>query len=158
MERPAGARVVREFTLRVHGAPRRVFALLCPTREHDWVDGWRAELVHSASGYAEPDCVFVIDLAERGREIAVVTRHDPERNEVEFVFVCPETHLEHLSIAVRDGGDGTSILHWRRAYTGLSPAGDDFVREYAGETLTGRMQFLERALDHYLRTAEMLRR
>ena len=30
-----------------------LFALICPTREYDWIPGWSCDLLHSDSGYAE---------------------------------------------------------------------------------------------------------
>ena len=39
-------------------APARVFPLLCPVREAEWLPGWHAEVLHSASGLAELGCVF----------------------------------------------------------------------------------------------------
>lgn len=42
-----------------HPAPlERVFPLLCPVREREWLQGWDATMVCSESGVAEPGCVF----------------------------------------------------------------------------------------------------
>ncbi len=37
--------------------PERVFPLLCPTRETEWLEYWRCELIHSRSGFAEEGCI-----------------------------------------------------------------------------------------------------
>ena len=39
----------------------KVFPLLCPVREADWIDGWNPVLVLTQSGFAEQDCVFITD-------------------------------------------------------------------------------------------------
>jgi len=52
-------RVTRTFTQHLVAEPSRVFPLLCPVREADWLEGWDPLLIVSESGIAEPDCVFV---------------------------------------------------------------------------------------------------
>ena len=60
MTHPATHRSLR-FVHRVPAPPAEVFPLLCPVREHDWVEGWQAEVLHSESGVAELGCVFLAD-------------------------------------------------------------------------------------------------
>lgn len=38
--------------------PERIFPLLCPVLEYDWVPGWECELVYTESGVAESGAVF----------------------------------------------------------------------------------------------------
>jgi hypothetical protein len=42
----------KEFVFEVAAPPDRVFPLLCPVRERDWLEGWEADMVYSASGVA----------------------------------------------------------------------------------------------------------
>ena len=39
-----GNRVVHEFTQTNSAAPEKVFPLLCPVREDDWLPGWKYQL------------------------------------------------------------------------------------------------------------------
>ncbi len=43
-------RVTRSFRMHLTAAPAGVFPLLCPTREHDWVDTWKCRTIYSDSG------------------------------------------------------------------------------------------------------------
>lgn len=54
-------RITRHYTQRIEAPPARVFPLLCPVREADWLEGWGeiVEMVHSDSGLAEDGCVFL---------------------------------------------------------------------------------------------------
>jgi hypothetical protein len=56
------ARIVRSFRMQLAAAPDKVFPLLCPTREYDWIEAWKCRMIHSDSGYAEPDCIFKTDF------------------------------------------------------------------------------------------------
>jgi hypothetical protein len=57
----ASRRVAHEYTQTNPAAPERVFPLLCPVREADWIPGWRYKLIYSESGVAELGCVFTTE-------------------------------------------------------------------------------------------------
>lgn len=39
-------------------SPEKLFPLLCPTTEYDWIPNWNGELLHSKSGLAEYNAIF----------------------------------------------------------------------------------------------------
>jgi hypothetical protein len=139
-----------EATLRVAAPPATVFPLLCPVREHDWVDGWAATVVHSVSGLAETGCVFTT-----GDLVWVVHAHVPPRH-VGFTIVAADRFAELLTIDVT-ATDGGCALHWRRAITALTAAGAiDVEHRLAG--WPDSHGYLERALGHHLATGGRLPR
>ena len=46
-------RVTHEYTQTNLATPERVFPLLCPVREAEWVPDWQYRLIYSESGVAE---------------------------------------------------------------------------------------------------------
>jgi hypothetical protein len=56
-------RATRTFTQKLAAPPERVFPLLCPIREADWLEGWDPLVVFTNSGVAEPACVFMTKAA-----------------------------------------------------------------------------------------------
>ena len=48
-------RVTLSHSQRIEAPPARVFPLICPVRETEWLDGWgeQLEVIHSDSGLAE---------------------------------------------------------------------------------------------------------
>ena len=54
-------RVTHSYTQQLIAPPDRVFPLLCPVREAEWIDGWQPVLVLTLGGFAEADCVFTTD-------------------------------------------------------------------------------------------------
>ena len=52
-------RIKHSYTQNIQAPPSKVFPLLCPVREIEWVVGWNPLLVVSKSGFAELDCLFV---------------------------------------------------------------------------------------------------
>ena len=56
-------RVTHEYIQTNAASPERVFPLLCPVREADWIPGWRYKLIYSESGVAELGCIFATEDA-----------------------------------------------------------------------------------------------
>lgn len=147
-------RVARSFTQRIAAAPAAVFPLLCPVREADWIEGWDPVAVFSASGVAEPDCVFVTGS---GPEAAIwyVTRHQPDAF-VEMIKITPAVTACRLTIglaAVPDGTEATVTY----SHTSLGEAGDRFLDGFTREAYDESMRRWEARLNHYLTTGAMLR-
>lgn len=148
-------RVVRRYVQQLVAPPAQVFPLLCPVREADWIDGWDPERVVSASGGAEPDCVFVTS-SPPGRAIWYVTRHEPASGRVEMIKITPEITACRLTIQLRAGGPGTEaeVVY---AHTSLGPAGDAFLEGFTEAFYRQFMQDWEKRLNHYLLHGTALR-
>jgi len=147
-------RVTRTYEQHLLAPPQRVFPLLCPVREADWIEGWDPLFVLSESGVAEPNCVFATENAA-GRSVWIVTRHEPPHH-LEMVFVNPSVTACTLTIRLEPGADGcTATVTY--AHTSLGPEGDTFVAGFTPEHYTARMVDWETRLNHYLKTGACLR-
>jgi hypothetical protein len=137
-------------------APAVVFPLLCPARESDWIDTWKCRMVYSASGYAEPDCIFKTDFPADGPEDTwVVSRYDPPLL-IEFVRVNTLRAIRY-TISLRETAAGRTEAEWRQVITGLTEEGSAFVRGSDKTAFIKRMGEVEKMLNHYLDTGRMLR-
>src|SRR5512137_994788 len=106
-----GARITRSFKMLVAAAPSRVFPLLCPTREYDWIDTWKCRMVYSESGHAEPDCIFKTDFPTDGPEDTwVVSRYEPPLL-IEFVRVNTLRAIRY-TISLRETAGGQTEAVW----------------------------------------------
>lgn len=150
----SGRRATRSWTQLVPAPPAEVFPLLCPVREYEWIASWGCEMIHSRSGVAEKGCVFT-RTDETGPATWVVSRYEPDRR-IDFVIVTPASHIQHLEIKVAADHEG-SRLTWTRTLTTLEAAGDAALDALEDGTWDARMAGLERALQHYCITGEMLR-
>lgn len=151
-------RVQRVFTFDVAAAPERVFPLICPVREREWIDGWRADVVYAASGVAEDHAVFVTDFPARGRATWVVSRYDPVRFEIGFTVFHDHELVERLDITLGPDGSGGATTRWTRTYTALGETGARQLDATTGAALDARMAGLAAALQHYCATGSCLRR
>jgi hypothetical protein len=146
-------RLTKHYRQALTAEPERVFPLLCPEREKEWAVGWDAECIHSDSGLAEPNAIFATAGALAGgrRRIWVVTRHEPPRR-VEFtVFEEPDL-VTSISVALEPAGAGAARADITYTYTGLSEAGNAYVRNDAGARFDRMVVEWEAELNHFLRT------
>lgn len=141
-------RVSRAYTQSLVAPPERVFPLLCPVREADWIQGWDPLLVVSTSGVAEPDCVFVTP-ASPADAIWYVTRHEPAAGYLEMIKVTPEVTACRLTIRLRRTAEGCEA-DVAYTHTSLGPQGDEFVRGFTEASYVRAMQQWEARLNHYL--------
>ena len=134
--------------------PERVFPLLCPVREFDWIPHWTCEMIHSESGVAEDGCVFQTDFPWDGRMTWVVSVYEPPER-IEFTCVAPDLMVMRLKIRLEPDGADRTTIHWRREFLSLTEAGDRHLEETKTDAAHGEMmERLERLLREYLvRTA-----
>lgn len=148
-------RVTRTYTQHLIADPARVFPLLCPVREADWIDGWDPLLVISRSGVAEADCVFVT-AATPHDATWYITRHEPENGFVEMLKITPAVTACRLTIRLRAvaGGSEAEVAY---THTSLGPDGDAFVAAFTEDHYRQFMQDWEARMNHFLRHGEPLR-
>jgi hypothetical protein len=152
-------RVVRSYTQHIEAPPARVFPLLCPVREADWLEGWgdTLEMVHSLSGLAEDGCVFRTRVPGRPETVWIITRHDPAQGIVEFQRVTTGLVATRLRIEVEAGAEASSTVRITYTFTPLSPDGRAFVAKNHSEVaFRNDMAWWQDSMNHWLRSGEML--
>jgi hypothetical protein len=150
-----GVRKCWQYVMQIDAPPERVFPLLCPVLEYDWIEDWRCEVLYTASGVAEEGCIFRTRLKPDGEMTWIVSRYEaPWR--IEFACFVPGSHTMQLKLELRSHGAGTTLL-WTREFTATDPAGENWVEERSGIEHQAMMERLERMLKHYLSTGTMLR-
>ncbi len=148
-------RAVKTATQHLLAPPDKVFPLLCPKREYDWIEPWTCRMVHSDSGFAELDCIFVTDFPSEGEDVWVVSVYRPHE-EIQFVRFNGRRVIRY-GITLTDDGDGTTTAQWKQVITGLTEEGNRLLAGLTDEAYQQKICILERLLNHYLTTGEMLR-
>lgn len=149
------SRITHEFTQTNSAPPEKVFPLLCPVREADWVPGWRYKLIYSDSGVAELGCIFT--TPDPATETTwIVVDYDPAGFRIAYVWISPARVAAEIRIQLEPADDGNTRAHIRYRYTGLSPDGNREVESYNEKWFRNKMEGWEAAINHYLRTGEMI--
>ena len=146
----------RQSSLRAKlvAGPAQVFPLLCPVREAEWIEGWDPLVVWSASGVAEPDCVFVTAAAPH-EAIRYVARHEPGNGFVEMLKITPGVTACRLTVQLTAVATGCEA-EITYTHTSLGPAGDEFVAGFTVESYRQFMQDWEARMNYYLSTGTAL--
>ena len=148
-------RITKETQLMIEAEPRKVFPLLCPVREYEWIEPWRCRVLYSESGVAENNCIFETDFPHNGgRETWIVTHYEKESG-IAFVRFTPDEKIIKLDICLSGAGTGGTRLLWRKIFTGLSPAGNRIVTAMSDD-FEAEADRIARMLNHFLKTGTML--
>ena len=150
--------ISRSYEQTINADPSKVFELICPVREAEWLDGWNYTLLYSQSGFAEEGCVFLSRQADEKDTIWMITKRDTENRIIEFVRATPESRIARLTVSVKEKGESTSSVVITYDFTALSEAGNQFIEQYTEEIFTEAMRFWEKSMNHYLETGQTLKR
>lgn len=132
--------------------PDKIFPLLCPTTELDWLPGWSCELLHSQSGYAELNCLFKTRFFGMD-EIFICTRY--EKN-LAIDYLRMSEHISgKLDIKLLDHCDGQTTGVWLITLSALDETGNEMLKDTSG----AHDQFGKAidALEYYLINGEIIR-
>ena len=151
-------RITREYRQTINVKPDKVFPLLCPVREADWLDGWRYNMIYSESGLVEEGAVFSTPYQGEEDTVWIVTHHDSKTYKVEFVRFTHNSRTCILKISVRSKDDISSYVDVSYTYTGITPAGNDFVDDFTEDAFLEAVTFWEKSMNYFLETGERLRK
>ena len=131
----------------------KLFPLLCPAREADWIPGWDCSIIYSSTGYAEDKCIFTTDESNSvGDGVWIFTGFEQNKH-VEFVRFRKDVLL-HAKITLKDNGNGTITGTWETTSTALTDEGN---RELSKMPVENKMSgALKEMIDHYLKKGKMI--
>jgi hypothetical protein len=148
---------IGEFT--VPAAPEKVFPLLCPVLEYDWIPDWTCTMVHSKSGVAERDAIFVTPQKMHKKVVWTAITWEPSRL-VEYLLVMGTDAVVRVSISLEELGKGpsaTTKIAWRMLFTAASPLARIGLRsDFTEEKFQAMLGKRKRELTHYLETGTMI--
>lgn len=141
--------IIRQATFIIESPREKVFPLLCPVREREWLPGWQADVIHSRSGVIEDGCVFGSRNSALGEALYVTSRYEPDPGIVEFIVFFPGICVMKLAIEATCASPHSTQLHWSRSYTGLDERGNAFIDGLTEEVFAQQMAGMKRALTEY---------
>jgi len=149
---PKYKRKIQEFSGTFETTPEKIFPLLCPAREADWIPGWDSELIYTKSGYAEDKCVFRTNKSNSAG-VGLWTFTGFKLNEyVEFVRFQRDMLL-HCKICLTQNKDGTTTATWKTISTSLSEKGNQEIERMSVDK---KHNPIIQLMDHYLKNGKMI--
>jgi len=141
-----------------NATPEKVFPLLSPVKEKDWLDGWDYEMIYSNSGLIEKNCVFSTSNPDEMDTIWHVTQHNPEKFEVEFLRVAPKENVVRINIKLTPIENDKTEAEIVYQYTGLNKEQNEFINSGLESKFDKSMKWWEKSINHYLETGKMLKK
>jgi len=136
----------------INSNPKRVFPLLCPVREFDWIEKWDCEMIFSKSGVAELGCIFsTYNEEDGGNDIWVISRYELNQN-IQFIRVNSIRSIRYDLTLTEKNGE-TDIL-WQQEITALNQQGNEFIETVKQSDFDKQIKMLEGLLNHYIKTGE----
>ncbi len=151
-------RITRKYCQTINAAPEKVFPLLCPVREAEWLDDWQYAMIYSESGLIEEGGVFTTPYEGENDTVWVVTKHNPEKLDVEFTRFTPKSRTCVLRIAVRPKDENSSYVDISYKYTGITPEGNNFIDNFTEEKFLEAITFWEKSMNYFLKTGNRLKK
>lgn len=151
-------RITRAYRQTVNTAPEKVFPLLCPVREAEWLDGWQYDMIYSESGLVEEGAVFSTPYEGEEDTLWIVTKYDSKTYEVEFARFTFKSRTCLLKIGVKPKDENSSYVDISYSYTGITPSGNDFVDDFTEDAFLEAVTFWEKSMNYFLETGERLRK
>jgi hypothetical protein len=151
-----GKRVTRSYYQTINADSSKVFSLICPVKEAEWLDGWDYELMYSESGVAEEGCVFISRTEGEQDTVWVITKRDAERKETEFARITPGSRVAMVRVSIKDTGEGKSGVSITYTITALSEEGSAFIDNFTEDHFAQDMKFWEATMNHYIETGRAL--
>ncbi|MBW2585036.1 MAG: hypothetical protein JRE36_16110 [Deltaproteobacteria bacterium] len=138
--------ITRSYEQTISADPSKVFDLLCPVKEAQWLEGWDYTLLHSESGLAEEGCVFLSRQEGEKDTIWMITKRDVHSREI-----------ARLTIAVDEKAANISKVKITYVITALCEKGNIFLEAFTEEKFTEVMKFWEKSMNYYLKTGKKLK-
>jgi len=136
----------------------KVFPLLCPVRETDWLDGWSYKMIHSNSGLIEQDCVFTTPHHGKFETIWQVTQYDKGNYIIEFLRVTPAENVVKINIQLELVATNKTEVVINYQYTALNEEQNSFIKNELEASFIESMEWWEKAINYYLETGKMLKK
>lgn len=128
-------------------APEKVFPLLCPEREYEWIPTWDCEIVYTESGVAEHDCIFTTQFPGDVKETWYVDRYEPN-SIIQFIKISDRMATRY-TITLKECEGGTELV-WAQTLTALNEKGNELLENFSDEAFFNRIGNLEKLLKSYL--------
>jgi len=143
--------------LNIHSV-EKVFPLLCPVREKDWLDGWDSKMIHSKSGLIEQGCIFTTAHHGEYETVWYVAIYDMEKHFIEFIRVTPQVNFVKITVLCKEVGVEQTEVQISYQYTGLNPEQNNYIETSLEQDFKSSMIWWEKAINYYLTHGKMLKK
>jgi hypothetical protein len=159
---PKNRRIHYTHATEIHAPAGKVFKLLCPVAEYEWIDGWCCNLLFTRSGTNEEGCIFTeaimgpVIAGSPARSTWITNRYDEENCHIQFIIVIHDQAVVRYDVTLTNLGSGLTRVEMKFEITAMN----DGICSLSDDAIKARLmiivEFLAKALKHYCETDEMM--
>ncbi len=156
-------RVFITHTVEIHAPAARIFPLLCPVAEYDWISGWDCRIGFTASGVNEEGCIFMEQIMGPvlvGSPVAstwVTTVHDERNRHIRFVIFVHDQAVVRYDVRLEEQEGSKTRLAMNFEITAVSEEFGSLDDEEIRGRIMVPVTFISGSLKHYCETGKMLK-
>jgi len=159
----AGRRILLNHQEEISAQPERIFTLLCPVAEYDWIENWGCGLVFTRSGVNEEGCIFTEKIMAPflfGTDLSttwVTDQHDPDSHLIRFVIFVMDTAVVRYTVRLSGLDHSRTRMDARFELTIMPGRLPGLTDEEIRDRLKAVITLITGSLKHYCETGKMLR-
>ena len=142
-------RISREYIQMNTGQPDKVFPLLCPVRESEWLPYFKAKVIYSSTGISEDGAIFQTTHGDEATITWIITKYNPN-SLIDMLYIIPDIMIVRINIQLVSHDKKHTKTTIRYTKTGLSERGNAEVEKFTEESFNQQMEHWEKAINYYL--------
>jgi hypothetical protein len=160
---PKGGRLCLSYQEEIDAPAEKVFPLICPVAEYDWIENWDCVMIFLKSGRNEEGCIFTEQITGPvifGAPVPatwVTNRYDPENHHIQFVIFARDSAVIRYDFRLKRLGKAKTCAEMDFEFTAMSKEVITPDEEAIREKLLVTITFISKSLKHYCETGEMLK-
>lgn len=140
-----GEHVEQTATISLPVSAEKVFPLLCPVREYEWIPDWSCEMVYSRSGFAEKGVVFITKSKPFGKMLWICTVFEPPKR-IEYLRTLGASASILLELELVTTKDGCDLIWSMKSTFGPSIIGVVLRSKMTEKIFTNRIKIIKEQL------------
>lgn len=149
-------RITRNYCQTIFSTPDKIFPLICPVLEAQWLDDWDYKMIYSETGFAEDGAVFTTSNEGEEDTVWIVTEHDKIDNKVEFIRITPASRVSKLTVHIKEKDHNSSYVDITYTYTAYTAEGNRFIDDYTEKVFLKMVKHWEDSINYFLETGRKL--
>lgn len=160
---PRGTRIILDYHEEIGAPSDKIFPLLCPVAEYDWIDNWSCTLIFTKSGVNEEGCIFTEKIMAPflfGTDTPttwITNRYDPENHIIQFIIFAPDNAVVRYTIRLTGMEQAKTGMDAHFELTALNALIPGLNEEELKSRLLGVITLITSSLKHYCETGKMLK-
>ena len=142
-------RISRKYKQINAGQPDKVFPLLCPVRESEWLPHFKAKVIYSSTGFSEDGAIFQTTHGDDEIITWIITKYNLN-SLIEMTYIIPNIKIVRINIYLVNHDKEHTETTIRYTQTGLTERGNAEVEKFTEERFNQQMENWEKAINYYL--------